>query len=93
MFKEPAGYEIVYKTWGMNEAIIVRGLLKAAGLECILNPDAVTSARAYMGDESNEVVVLVAAEDADEARSILESSGDVFSDEPPPDSKSDGKTE
>ena len=61
----------VYRANGDMQAQIVKGRLESVGIQCLLRSQAAPSVHAFAIDGMGEVLVMVAAESAEDARRLL----------------------
>ena len=66
----------VYSANGDLEAQVIKGLLESHGITCLLQPHAVSSLQNILVPGMGGVRVMVPAEEADEARKLIEAEGD-----------------
>jgi hypothetical protein len=69
--QRPAAFVEVCRCRGQGEALVVKGLLEAAGLHVVLRSHVAQSVHPFSVGDQGEIVVLVPAEDAPDARRIL----------------------
>jgi hypothetical protein len=67
----------VYTAHGEMEAQVVKGLLESCGIHSLMQGNAAFSMQPFVMDGMGEVKILVAEEQADEARKIIEANADV----------------
>ena len=75
MNNEPKLVE-VYSANGDLEAQVIKGLLESHGITCLLQPHAVSSLQSIIVSGLGGVRVLVSAEEANQATSLIEAKGD-----------------
>ena len=65
------GLEVVYRAYGMMEANVVKGRLEASGIPAALDGEAAAQLFGITLPDLGEVRILVAVEQAEEARELL----------------------
>lgn len=65
------GLEVVYRAYGMLEANVVKGRLEASGIPAMLDGEAAAQLFGITIPDLGEVRILVAKEQAEEARELL----------------------
>jgi hypothetical protein len=67
----------VYTAKGELEARVIKGLLDSCGIPSLLRSNAALSIHSFLMDGMGTVTVMVAAEQAKEAKKIVEAKADV----------------
>ena len=75
--KKPEKLIPVYCAKGELEAQVIKGLLEASGIPSLLQSHAARSIHSFIMDGMGEVKIMVNAEQAEEAKRIIEAKADV----------------
>ena len=67
----------VYTAHGDLQAHVIKGLLETYGIPCVMQGNAAMSVQPFVLDGMGQVNIMVAEEQADEARKIIEANADV----------------
>ncbi len=67
----------VYTAHGEMEAQVIRSLLETCGIKSLMQGNAAVSVQPFVMDGMGEIRIMVAEEQADEARKIIEANADV----------------
>ena len=67
----------VYTAHGEMEAQVIKSLLESCGIRSLMQGNAALSIQPFVMDGMGEIKIMVAEEQADEARKIIEANADV----------------